>query len=223
VGIVTVRNNDGRDASVNRTKEQKVGNKRSIAPSLCSYAETMHISTKHVTTDSRNTYTSSTPNPMSNVFLSHKLDALPSQPQAAPYPPLTAQVTVMTLDAFISSVKSAKTKMLAINPLRKLTKTKRTAIYETSSASTAHPALPQPIEALILQSWDSYDWQKSSESLTDWINGRWCKTGYSVSKEVVCFTLRLNGRDARLGLQDHLCGAFFRGERRSCLIDLRRC
>jgi hypothetical protein len=122
------------------------------------------------------------------------------------------QGTVMTLDAFLSSVKSAKTKMLAINPLRKTTK--RTAIYETSSASTAHPALPQPIEDLILHSWDSYDWHKSSESLTDWINGRWGKTGYSVSKEVVCFTLRLNGRDARLGLQDHLCGAFFRGERR---------
>jgi hypothetical protein len=115
-----------------------------------------------------------------------------------------------------SRVSSAKKKMQAINPLHRVTKAKATrkATYETSSASKAHPALPQPIETLILQSWDSYDWQKSSDALADWINGRWGKTGYSVSKEVVCFTLRMNGRDARLGLGDHLCGAFFRGERR---------
>jgi hypothetical protein len=118
----------------------------------------------------------------------------------------------MALDPLSSGVRSAKNKMLAIIPLRRTTKP--TARYETSTASTAHSALPPPIETLILQSWDSYDWQKSSDALADWINGRWGKTGYSVSKEVVCFTLRVNGRDARLGLGDHLCGAFFRGERR---------
>jgi len=150
---------------------------------------------------------------MSNVFLSHKLDVLPSRAEAASNPPPTAKGTVMTLDTLLSSVKSAKTKMLAINPLGKVTKTKK-GTYETSGASTSHTALPQPIEALIIQSWDSHDWQKSSESLMDWINGRWGKTGYSVTKEVVCFTLRLNGRDARLGLQDHLCGAFFRGQKK---------
>jgi hypothetical protein len=109
--------------------------------------------------------------------------------------------------------------MQATNPLHRVTKTKATkttkkAKYQASSASKAHQALPQPVETLILQSWDSYDWQKSSDALADWINGRWGKTGYSVSKEVVCFTLRMNWRDARLGLGDHLCGAFFRGERR---------
>jgi hypothetical protein len=154
---------------------------------------------------------------MSNVLLSHKLDAPLSQPQAATPYLLAVKVTViMTHNALPWSVSSAKKKMLAINPLRRITKTKTTkqATYEASSASKAHTALPQPIETLILQSWDSYDWQKSSDALADWINGRWGKTGYSVSKEVVCFTLRSNGKDARLGLGDHLCGAFFRGERR---------
>jgi hypothetical protein len=115
----------------------------------------------------------------------------------------------MILNILFSSVKSVGIKMLATDPLRM--KTKTTPTYETSSASTGHAALIPPIETIILQSWDSYDWQKSSDALADWINGRWGKTGYSVSKEVVCFTLRLDGRDARLGLQDHLSGAYFRG------------
>jgi hypothetical protein len=151
-----------------------------------------------------------------NVLLSHKLDAPLSQPQAASSPPLTGKAVAMPCNPLPSSVSSAKTKMQAIHPLHRVKKTKTTknATYETSSASKAHPALPQPIETLVLQSWDSYDWHKSSDALADWINGRWGKTGYSVSKEVVCFTLRMNGRDARLGLGDHLCGSFFRGERR---------
>jgi hypothetical protein len=41
--------------------------------------------------------------------------------------------------------------MLAINPLGKVTKTKK-GTYETSGASTSHAALPQPIEALVIQS-----------------------------------------------------------------------
>ena len=179
----------------------------------------MPRSTKHVAILAQYLipYTSSRRNRMPGVLLSHKLDAPLGQPQLAPFPPLTAKVTVMPSHTLLPSVNSAKTKMQAIEPIQKITKTKKRstkkAAYETSSASTAHSALPKPIETLILESWDSYDWQKSSDALADWINGRWGKTGYSVSREVVCFTLRMNGRDARLGLGDHLGGSFYRGEK----------
>jgi hypothetical protein len=183
------------------------------------HVDTMPRSTKHVTILAQYPRSLYLVNRMPDVLLSHKLDAPLGQPQLAPFPPspLTAKVTVMPSHTLLPSVISAKTKMQAIKPIQKITKTKKRstkkAAYETSSASTAHSALSKPIETLILESWDAYDWQKSSDALADWINGRWGKTGYSVSKEVVCFTLRMNGRDARLGLGDHLGGSFYRGEK----------
>lgn len=97
--------------------------------------------------------------------------------------------------------------MLAIDCSWKKTK------YNTSAASAVHEPLPSPVVKVILESWDQYEWQGSSDALADWMNARWKKTGYpSVSKEVVCFTLRSNGRQARMGLGDHLGGTFTRGE-----------
>lgn len=82
--------------------------------------------------------------------------------------------------------------------------------YTLSAASAAHQPLPQPLVDIILACYDNNDFRGSSDALTAWLNARWQKTGISVSKEVVCFTLRLNGRDARMGLGDHLEGAFYR-------------
>jgi len=62
----------------------------------------------------------------------------------------------------------------------------------------------------VLQSYDNRDWGGSSDALTDWLNARWAKSGYKVSKETVYFTLKLHGRDAKMGLGDHLKGAFVR-------------
>lgn len=82
--------------------------------------------------------------------------------------------------------------------------------YTVSTASAAHQPLPSPVVQVVLESYDSRDWQSSSDALTDWLNARWAKSGYQVSKEVVCFTLRANGRDAKMGLGDHLEGRFER-------------
>jgi hypothetical protein len=84
--------------------------------------------------------------------------------------------------------------------------------YTTSTASETNTPLSDPITEVVLDCWDRYDWQNSSDTLTDWINARWKKTGCEISKEVVCFTLRINGRSAQMGLGDHLGGDFFRGE-----------
>jgi hypothetical protein len=84
--------------------------------------------------------------------------------------------------------------------------------YTTSAASGTHTPLSEPITEVVLDCWDRYDWQNSSDALTDWINARWKKTGCELSKEVVCFTLRINGRNAQMGLGDHLGGNLFRGE-----------
>lgn len=84
--------------------------------------------------------------------------------------------------------------------------------YTTSAASETHMLLPSPVMNVVLDCWDRYDWRNSSDALTDWINARWAKTGYKTSKEVVCFALRIYGRDARMGLGDRLGGDFFRGE-----------
>jgi hypothetical protein len=65
--------------------------------------------------------------------------------------------------------------------------------YATSTASAVH------------------EWQGSSDALTDWLNERWKKTGFQISKEVVCFTLKYHGRKADMGLGDHLGGTFSRG------------
>jgi len=86
----------------------------------------------------------------------------------------------------------------------------RSSSYTLSAASAAHRPLPQPLVDVILACYDNNDFGGSSDALTAWLNARWQKTGISVSKEVVCFTLRIHGRDARLGLGDHLEGAFYR-------------
>ena len=83
--------------------------------------------------------------------------------------------------------------------------------YTPSTVSEAHEPLPSPVTSIIIDCWDTYDWQNSSDALTNWINTRWKKTDFQVSKEVVCFTLRANGRDARMGLGDHLHGDLYRG------------
>ncbi|KAM0701202.1 hypothetical protein Q7P35_011563 [Cladosporium inversicolor] len=82
--------------------------------------------------------------------------------------------------------------------------------YSTSAVSAAHEPLSSPVIEVILDSWDRYEWQGSSDALTDWMNERWRKTGFRISKEVVCFTLRYHGREARMGLGDHLGETFAR-------------
>lgn len=72
------------------------------------------------------------------------------------------------------------------------------------------PAPDHAIVAIILQEWDRYDWRGSSDALADWLNGRWKKTGYRVQRHEVCFLLRVNGRQAGMGLGDWLKGAFYR-------------
>lgn len=61
-----------------------------------------------------------------------------------------------------------------------------------------------------MSSWEEHDWEQSSDALADWMNARWLKCGYQVSREVVCFHLRAAGKDARMGLGDSLDGAFRR-------------
>ena len=82
--------------------------------------------------------------------------------------------------------------------------------YTTSAASTDNEPLSLPMVKVLLDSWDAHDWENSSDALTDWLNARWHKSGYQVSNEVVCFTLRSQGRDARIGLGDRLNGALYR-------------
>ena len=83
---------------------------------------------------------------------------------------------------------------------------------EASSAPrpAPHEPLPSPVAKVILEAWDAYDWGNSSNAITEWFNGRWKKSGFQVSKETICFTLRSQGRDARMGLGDRLDGAFYR-------------
>lgn len=81
--------------------------------------------------------------------------------------------------------------------------------YSPSAASESHQPLPYPVVEVLLACWDQREWRSSSDALTDWINARW-KAGFTVTREVVCFTLRAHGRDARMGLGDHLHGAFCR-------------
>jgi amidase len=87
---------------------------------------------------------------------------------------------------------------------------KKTAKYATSAASAVHEPLSSPVTEVILDSWDHHDWQGSSDALTDWLNERWKKTGFQISKEVVCFTLKYHGRKAEMGRGDHLGGTFSR-------------
>ncbi|KAK4546224.1 hypothetical protein LTR36_002361 [Oleoguttula mirabilis] len=84
------------------------------------------------------------------------------------------------------------------------------SLYTPSTTSATNQPLPSPMVKVLLDSYDSHEFQQSSDALTDWLNARWKKSGYQVSKETVCFTLRANGRDARMGGGDELSGAFLR-------------
>nr|OQO27585.1 hypothetical protein B0A51_05215 [Rachicladosporium sp. CCFEE 5018] len=94
---------------------------------------------------------------------------------------------------------------------------KPTEAGRSTTRSTPYEPLPSPVAAVVLESYDRYDSGVSAEALTSWLNARWAKTGYSVSAQAVCFTLRLNGRMARLGLEDALEGAMARPLRRQTL------
>ncbi|EMC91454.1 hypothetical protein BAUCODRAFT_329308 [Baudoinia panamericana UAMH 10762] len=83
-----------------------------------------------------------------------------------------------------------------------------------SAASEPNAPLPSPITKVLLDSYDAYDWNHSADALTDWLNARWKKTGFQVSRETVCFTLRANGRDAEIGTGDRMEGAFCRAAAR---------
>ncbi|KAK5173565.1 uncharacterized protein LTR77_002246 [Saxophila tyrrhenica] len=83
-------------------------------------------------------------------------------------------------------------------------------ISPASPRSTAFEPLPLPVVKVVLDAFDAHDWSHSSDALTDWLNARWAKSGYVVSREVVCWTLRSEGRDARMGLGDGLEGDFVR-------------
>lgn len=87
---------------------------------------------------------------------------------------------------------------------------RETSTPSPSSPKTPFTPLPPPIAAIVLQAWDAYDWDHSSDALAAWLNARWAKSGYSVRSEVVCFTLRVEGRDARVDLGDENGGAFVR-------------
>lgn len=107
---------------------------------------------------------------------------------------------------FRSAMTELKSKMQAINPPWK----KATAI--TPDPPAVWGTLPDPVAKVILQCWDTFDWRSSSDALSDWYNARILKTGYSVSRETIDSMLRSNGRDAHMGLGDHLEGAFYRRE-----------
>ncbi|KAK3116565.1 hypothetical protein LTR53_002933 [Teratosphaeriaceae sp. CCFEE 6253] len=75
-------------------------------------------------------------------------------------------------------------------------------VYTPSAVSLVHTALPSPLVRVVLESFDAQAWDGSSDALTDWLNARWAKTGFKVSKETICFTLRANGRNAAMGVGD---------------------
>ncbi|KAH9825370.1 amidase signature enzyme [Teratosphaeria destructans] len=79
--------------------------------------------------------------------------------------------------------------------------------------SPSSDPLPSPMVRVVLSSYDSYasSWNGSSDALTDWLNARWEKTGFRVSREVVCFTLRTHGRRAEMGMGDLWGGVMWRG------------
>lgn len=85
-------------------------------------------------------------------------------------------------------------------------------VWTPSGASSGKEALPPAVVDVVLRCWDDHQesWKKSSDALTDWLNERWAKTGFQVSQETVCFTLRAAGRDARMGIPDCKGGRFLR-------------
>ncbi|KAF2429940.1 hypothetical protein EJ08DRAFT_697964 [Tothia fuscella] len=80
----------------------------------------------------------------------------------------------------------------------------------STSTLPSQPFPDAPIQALILSEYDSRDFGKSSDALADWLNARWKKTGYEVSREVVYCFLRIHGREVYEGRGDHLDGRFQR-------------
>ncbi|GME34936.1 Amidase [Neofusicoccum parvum] len=67
-----------------------------------------------------------------------------------------------------------------------------------------------PVIRVILKEWDTRDFRQSSDALTNWLNARWRKSGYSLSMETVYEILKTNGRRAFRGLGDEAQGAFAR-------------
>lgn len=96
------------------------------------------------------------------------------------------------------------------DPLRSTTPGLPPVLPPTPAVDFPQPAPDDAVAAVILREWDAYDWRGSSDALADWLNARWRKSGYTVRRHEVCFLLRLNGREARMGLGDHLRAAFFR-------------
>ena len=94
--------------------------------------------------------------------------------------------------------------------LHRPTHTTFTSTYTPSSSSLLNQPLPAPMVKVLLEAYDAHSWDQSSDALTDWLNSRWRKSGYQVSRETVCFTLRVHGRNARMGGEDNLEGAFLR-------------
>lgn len=82
--------------------------------------------------------------------------------------------------------------------------------YTPSTASAAYAPLPSPVKSVVLASWEAHAWNSSSDALADWLNARWSKSGYHVSREVICFHLRAAGKNAHMGIGDALDGAFYR-------------
>ena len=62
--------------------------------------------------------------------------------------------------------RSICNKMLHLRHLKPL------SLPKPASSSTPHTPLPSPIVAVVLESYDAYDWQGSSDALTDWLNAR---------------------------------------------------
>ena len=91
----------------------------------------------------------------------------------------------------------------------------------TSTAEDGHEPLPSPIERVLLNSWDTYEFYGSADALTNWLNERWTKTGYHVSKETVCFTLKANGKDASIGVEDPLDGELDRPRKEAKFDEIR--
>lgn len=61
------------------------------------------------------------------------------------------------------------------------------------------PLPDAPIVALILQAYDSKDFQHSADALAAWFNLRWKKSGYSISADVAMAVLESTGRECRRG------------------------
>ena len=111
---------------------------------------------------------------------------------------------------FFSS-KSSIANMLRLKiPFLKSSSQESSTTYAPSTTSDSHEPLPSPVVAVVVNAWEAHDWNHSSDALTQWLNARWAKSGYQVSSETVCFTLRSKGKDARMGLGDGADGAFCR-------------